>query len=70
MSEGERSHIVWWHHGLVVSTIPELHSTKPVLRFCTGVVYQLGVLVHFVTWGIFGGLGVLAHIELYQTIMC
>ena len=25
-----------WHHGVVVITTTELHSTKPWLRFCTG----------------------------------
>ena len=25
-----------WHHGVVVVTTAQLHSTKPELRFCAG----------------------------------
>ena len=25
-----------WHHGVVVMTTAQLHSTKPELRFCAG----------------------------------
>ena len=25
-----------WHHGVVVITTAQLHSTKPELRFCAG----------------------------------
>ena len=26
----------WWHHGAIVITTAQLHSTKPELRFCAG----------------------------------